>query len=47
MRHGVLKLIISVFFTTAVAACGDVAIGAVDHACPVNPRSGDSGCGAY
>jgi len=47
MRQGVLKLIVSAFFGAAVAACGDVAITPVDHSCPVNARSGDSGCGAY
>jgi hypothetical protein len=47
MRRGVLKLIVSAIFSAAIAACGDVTIGPVEHSCPVNARSGDSGCGAY
>ena len=47
MRQGVLKLIVSALFGAAVAVCGDVAIGPVDHSCAVKARSGDSGCGAY
>jgi hypothetical protein len=47
MRHGVLTLIVSALFGAALAACGDIAVTAVDHSCRINARSGDSGCGAY
>jgi hypothetical protein len=47
MRQGVLKLIVSALFAAVLVACGEIAITPVDHSCPVNARSGDSGCGAY
>jgi hypothetical protein len=41
MRHLALILIIA----AALSACGDIAVGPVDHSCPSNPaKSQGSGC---
>jgi hypothetical protein len=43
MRHLTLALLIA----AALASCGDIVIGPVDHSCPTNPAKGHlgSGCG--
>jgi hypothetical protein len=41
MRHLILGLLIA----ASLAACGNVAIGPVDHSCAANPDRGDGGSG--
>jgi len=42
MRYLTLWLLIA----ATLAACGDVAIGPVDHSCPVNPMRGSGASGS-
>jgi len=46
-RSAIRHSAVIVILIAALASCGDVVIGPVDHSCPTNPSRGllGSGCG--
>lgn len=42
---GMRQIILGLLLAASLAACGNVAIGPVDHSCAVNPGRGGDGSG--